>query len=197
MKLALCLILLVDTSGSIDASEYELQTRGTAQALLAEPVLRAVERGGMAVSYVTWSSDAYVDIPWTVITTRGEMREFSARLEASPRSNNGSTNLSAGFDMAARLMVQSPSCSRYVVDVSSDGKQNVPGDPRTSLTPLLALNAQVNAIVIEDEVGVLDYYKELIEPDGFVMPATFESYAAAIRAKLTLEVSDAKEIVSK
>jgi hypothetical protein len=45
----------------------------------------------------------------------------------------------------------------------------------------------VNALVIEDEPGVLDFYKATVS--GFVMPASWESYAQAIKTKLSLEIA--------
>jgi len=53
---------------------------------------------------------------------------------------------------------------------------------------LQAMDVTVNALVIEDEIGVLEFYQRTVS--GFVMPATWESYQQAIKAKLSLEIAD-------
>ena len=190
MKTALCLLLMMDVSGSIDDKEYKLQHEATANALITPPIRRSVDAGGMAVALIHWSTGQELKIPWTVLNSSGQLPALSAMIASLPRVESGSTAVGDALLYGASVMQQAPACTRYVIDISGDGEQNS-GEAKAEIVvrALEQLNFEINAIVIEDEPNVLSYYRGVIGEAGFVMPATFETYEVAIRTKLTLEIS--------
>jgi hypothetical protein len=70
------LVLLADSSGSIDDAETAFQRQGHAAAITHPDVMSAIRQGPLrriAVAYVEWgdSQHQYVVVPWTVIDGPG------------------------------------------------------------------------------------------------------------------------------
>jgi Ca-activated chloride channel family protein len=186
--LALCLVLLLDARGSIDAGEWELQARATGEALTDPAILDKIEKqGGIAVTAMEWSSGAMPILPWTRIENGLDAARAAVAIAAHPRAQNGATAIGDALLAAAGSLNAAPPCARAVVDISGDGTSNAGTDPKAAVAALRGIGALVNAVVIEDEGGVLDYYRDLVS--GFVLPASWEGYAHAIKLKLQLEVS--------
>ena len=65
----LALVLAIDCSYSVDAAEFQLQLRGTGQALLDSKTFEAISRGPnqkIAISVFLWSDpeSQFVIVPW-------------------------------------------------------------------------------------------------------------------------------------
>lgn len=186
----LCLVLLLDGSSSVDKSEWDLQARATAEALASAEVVSRITsgpHGRIVVTAIEWSHTTVVIVPWTEIAGAADARSFATRMEAYPRQLGGSTAVGGALKAAAAEFMAVPDCQRRAVDISGDGPENNGSDPEGAVALLLALDATVNAIVIDDEVGVLEFYQRTVS--GFVLPATWDSYRQAIKAKLTLEIA--------
>lgn len=187
----LCLVLLLDASGSVDAKEWELQAKATAEAISTPAIVEKIthgQHGRIVVTAMEWSSSTVVILPWTQIANMGDATSVALVLATYQRRQSGSTAVGDALLAAAAAIRAAPDCVRHVVDISSDGTNNAGSDPRAAVLALQAMDVNVNALVIEDEIGVLDFYKRTVS--GFVMPATWESYAQAIKAKLTLEIAE-------
>jgi Ca-activated chloride channel family protein len=187
----LCLVLLLDASGSVDAKEWELQAKATAEAISTPAIVEKIthgQYGRIVVTAMEWSSSTVVILPWTQIANMGDAKSVALVLATYQRRQSGSTAVGDALLAAAAAIRAAPDCVRHVVDISSDGTSNAGSDPRAAVLALQAMDVNVNALVIEDEIGVLDFYKRTVS--GFVMPATWESYAQAIKAKLTLEIAE-------
>lgn len=187
----LCLVLLLDASGSVDAKEWELQAKATAEAISTPAIVEKIthgQHGRIVVTAMEWSSSTVVILPWTQIANMGDATSVALVLATYQRRQSGSTAVGDALLAAAAAIRAAPDCVRHVVDISSDGTSNAGSDPRAAVLALQAMDVNVNALVIEDEIGVLDFYKRTVS--GFVMPATWESYAQAIKAKLTLEIAE-------
>ncbi len=186
----LCLVLLLDASGSVDAGEWELQAKATAEAISAPAIVDKITRGQngrIAVTAMEWSSSTVAILPWTMIASMKDAKSVALVLATYQRRQSGSTAVGDALLAAAAAIRAAPDCVRHVVDISSDGTNNAGSDPKAAVALLQAMDVTVNALVIEDEIGVLEFYQRTVS--GFVMPATWESYQQAIKAKLSLEIA--------
>lgn len=187
----LCLVLLLDASGSISAEEWDQQARATAEALASPAIVAGIVAGPyrrIAVTAMEWSSATALILPWHIVGGQAEADTAAAALIAHQRRQSGSTAVGDALHAAAAALLAAPAtCVRRVVDISGDGANNAGMPPELAVAELERQGATVNAIVIEDEIGVLDYYRALAT--GFVLPATWDSYAQAIKAKLALEIA--------
>lgn len=188
----LCLVLLLDASGSVDAAEWELQAKATADALSSPAILeqiRSGRHGRIAISAMEWSSAAVEILPWRVIATEGDARSAGLAIATYMRRQSGSTALGDALISAGSMFNTAvvPDCERRVVDVSGDGTSNAGSSPKDAVAFLQAMDVQVNAIVIPDEIGVLEYYDKIVS--GFVLEARWPAYGEAIRRKLALEIA--------
>jgi len=186
----LCLVLLLDASGSVDAAEWELQAKATAEALSTPAIVEKIthgQNGRIVVTAMEWSSSTVVMLPWTQIASMGDAKSVALVLATYQRRQSGSTAVGDALLAAAAAIKAAPDCVRHVVDISSDGTNNAGSDPRAAVAMLQAMDVEVNALVIEDEMGVLEFYQKTVS--GFVMSASWESYQQAIKAKLSLEIA--------
>lgn len=186
----LCLVLLLDASGSIDAKEWDLQAKATADAISNQAIVERFTQGPngrVAVMAMEWASQPMKIMDWTPIANMGDAEAAAGKIKMHERQQSGATAVGDALAGAALQLNGGPDCVRHVVDLSSDGTNNAGSDPKAAVAQLQGIGAIVNALVIEDEAGVLDYYKQTVS--GFVMPASWENYAQAIRTKLQLEVA--------
>ena len=187
----LCLVLLLDSSGSIDQSEWNLQAKATAEALSKPAIVEKITHGGrgaIAVMAMEWSNSSMTIFPWTRIGGMDDAKSVALILATYERRQSGSTAVGDALMAAAAAIQAAPDCSRHVIDISSDGSNNAGSSPQVAVAKLLDMDVQVNAVVIEDEKGVLDFYRQTVS--GFVLPASWDSFAQAIEAKLSLEIAE-------
>jgi len=196
------LVLCVDTSDSIDSSEFALQRQGIALAFQSEEIINAIERGALgriAVSLVDFSDDASVRIPFVIISDRKSAHRFANMVLASNREKNGNTSISAGIwtsvqDLDAARYI----ATRRVIDVSGDGANNRDWPEfGISMDTAVALAKKnhiiINGLPIEsDESDVAGLYQKwVLTGRGAFMVAAKDvaDFARAIKHKLILEVS--------
>jgi hypothetical protein len=200
VQVGTALVLLIDVSGSIDNTEYDLQKNGVASAFRDPAVVKAVWNqpfGRMAVAVVEWSDSAVVVLPWTVIDDEGSSAQFSAMMDDVVRTSRGSTALGTAIAFALDLF-ESCGCeaARRVIDVSGDGVNNS-GALTASAARDLAVSrgVVVNGLPITGEgsdVGLYEHYDAEVKGGvgAFVIEARgFEDFARAIRQKLVLEIA--------
>jgi len=186
----LCLVLLLDSSGSVDHAEWKLQAEATAEALAAPDIVARIVAGPnrrVAVFVAEWATATAVIAPWTDIAGQADAAALAARLVQHRRQFDHSTAAGDALLAAGDALDQAPACLRRVVDISSDGTSNTGADPAEAAAALQARGIEVNALAIEGDPGVLDYWRATVP--GFVLSATWDSYAQAIRAKLALEIA--------
>lgn len=215
VPVALELSLVIDVSGSVNATEYDLQRQGYANAFL-DPTVQAnilsfAGSGGIAVNVIQFSTDAAQAIAWTQLTTATDINNFSAALAAMAR--NGSIGSATDVEDGMLAGVGSFAGNgfegdRLVVDVSGDGQQNT--DPGCTLAsspnPQVACAAtqtvrnnafangiRINGLAIEGDfgaTGVTDWFNLNVRTsDGFVLTASsFDQFEAAVITKIGREV---------
>jgi len=212
----LALVLLADTSTSIDQSEFELQKAGYAQAF-AEPAV--VDRilggptGAAAIAYVEFAGrgEASTVIDWTVVRSAEEVLALGRLIALAPRSYSGDTSISTGIRHATQLLASAPvEAARQVIDVSADGRDPSDGAITKARDAALAAGITVNGLAIIDDrpIGTIDgrltyttwepsgpltdYFDRFVigGPGSFVVEARdFSQFGEALTRKLIVEIS--------
>jgi hypothetical protein len=195
------LVLAVDSSGSVDFAEFELQMRGFAQAFRDPEVLEAIAGAtpnGIAVTMIHWSGRrqhlAVVD--WIKVTEGRSAAALATAIEARARVLIGETAIADALAFAAERLASGPfDGARRIIDVSGDGPTNAGGDPDPIRDAAVAAGVTVNGLAILNENPTLDlYYANHVigGPEAFVIAAAdFRDFARAIRLKLLREIRGA------
>jgi hypothetical protein len=130
------LVLAADTSSSMDVEERQAQVDGYANAfrdgaLIAK--LLSGPTGRIAVTYVEWSEEQRVIVPWTLISNVREAERFAAAIADAPVYHDlHGTNITGALKFsAAALRLNQFDGRRSVIDISGDGENNfrLPPDP--------------------------------------------------------------------
>ena len=88
------LVLLVDVSGSVSATEYALQKGGYVAAFHSAAVQSAIAGslgGAIAVTYVEWSGNTQqsIEVGWTLINNAATADAFADAISAATRNFSG------------------------------------------------------------------------------------------------------------
>ena len=195
----LALVLAIDCSFSVDAREFRLQMEGLANALMREDVKTAIRRGPagrIAVIAVQWSDEMNqrAIIPWTIVASDADADALGLALFAMPRRlAEGGTSISAALRFSGALFASAPKAARQVIDVSSDGRNNIGIPVSVVRDHLVAQGITINGLAILNEWPTLDIYFENSVVGGqahFVMPANdYAAYGEAIYRKLLREIT--------
>jgi hypothetical protein len=201
------LVLAVDVSPSIDNSEYEVERDGTAAAFSDQDVIRAIQNGSIgriAVTLIHFSSAQFnrVMIDWTIIRDRPSALAFAQAVRNLPRTFGRRTSISSALELGSFLLEASEkdiTATRRVIDVTGDGPNNA-GDPMTEAhDKTIAQGIVVNGLPVMDDQangyfeGLDKYYAGCVTGGRgafVVVVKSYRDYAAAMRHKLILEISD-------
>ncbi|MDW4499662.1 DUF1194 domain-containing protein [Sulfitobacter sp. D35] len=210
------LALGLDVSGSVDLREYRMQLDGVVTALNDDGVVRALlSRPDAPISLLIfeWSGpeDQATLVPWTPVTSRGDIAAISAVLAATSRRDaTPGTALGEAMSVGVAYLAQQPGCARHTLDLSGDGKSNLGPRPRDVKASVAASGVTVNGLVIGTEarrtgegrmgeIAELSAYfraEVIVGPDAFVETALgYEAYAEAMTRKLRRELDG--ELVSR
>jgi hypothetical protein len=195
----LALVLAVDCSFSVDFQEFALQMEGLGQAFRRPEIKRAIALGNLqriAISVVQWSDEANqtVVLPWTIIASDDDAELAGETLAVMPRKlAEGGTSISSALLYAAAMLSRAPNAPRRVIDLSSDGRNNV-GVPVSAVRDrLVAQGITINALAILNEWPTLNVYfqNQVAGGEGhFVIPANdYKAYGDAIYRKLLKEIT--------
>ena len=197
----LALVLAIDCSYSVDATEFQLQLRGTGQALLDSKTFEAISRGPnqkIAISVFLWSDpqSQFVMVPWHLIARQSDATEVADILLRVPRNiYRGTTATGSALLFAKSLLETAPPALRRVVDVSTDGVRNTGAAINSARDALIADGITINGLAIENEIEDLSHYmiESVIGGDGhFIIRANdYDAYAEAIKVKLLKEIANA------
>lgn len=203
------LVLGLDISGSVDATEYRQQLDGLAGALAAPAVraaLLAMPGAAVDLAVFEWSGprDQRMILGWQTLDSDTAITRAAATLAATTRSpGDPSTALGAAMAYGSVLLTQRPGCWRQVLDISGDGTSNTgprPQDLRDGLPPA---GMTINALIIgSDSAATGDnrsvdvkelsgYFRANVirGDDSFVEVAIgFADYRAAMERKLLREL---------
>jgi Protein of unknown function (DUF1194) len=201
------LVLLADSTGSIDDREIFFQRQGYADAITDPDILAAIALGPdrkIAVTYVEWGdqNSQEIVVPWTVIDGADAAAGFARRLMAEPRRAFGRNAIGSAITFA-QLLIESNAYDgfRRVIDLSGDSANSWSGIPlEAARQNAVAADIVINglAILCRDCNGRPVYYdlEEAYRRDIIGGPASFvvtaddmESFATAVRKKLLLEIA--------
>jgi Protein of unknown function (DUF1194) len=195
------LVLAIDSSGSVDFAEFELQASGIAHAFRDPEVIEAITGAapnGIAVSVIQWSGrhQHLVVVDWTRVTDATSAAALAARIDAAGRVLIGETAIADALAFATGQLARGPfRGARQVIDLSGDGAANAGGDPDPMRDAAVWAGITINGLAILNESPRLDrYYADHVigGPDAFVMAAKdFRDFAQAIRQKLLKEIRGA------
>lgn len=196
VPVALELALLVDVSGSISGSEYNLQKQGYINAFRNANVQNAIagQSGGIAVTYIEWSSSAQQAqlVDWTQITDAASADAFADALGATARAFSGSTNPDAAINYAVPLFDNNGfEGLRLVIDVSGDGTGNSNNTAAARDAALAAGIDAINGLAIGG-AALEDWYNDFIRGGNgsFVIGASdFADFEGAVLTKLQREIT--------
>ena len=196
------LVFAVDTSMSIDGSEYAFLMKGIASAFRAPEVVDLIgQQDGVAVTLFQWSSavDEHYMIPWRLLTDRASVLAFSARVETAGRDPNSVfTGIGGAIDFGVRSIAENAFEGRQLkIDVSGDGRNNTGVPLPVARLEAKALGIVINGLPILTYTGAgsydLDkYYRENViqGPGAFVEIADdYDDFARAFLRKLLREIS--------
>jgi hypothetical protein len=193
------LVLAVDTSGSIDPEEYQMQHEGYAAALTNADIIEAIRSGphhAIAITFVEWSGFGHQRqlVGWTLIKDAQSAGDFAAKIKHSNRVFSDWTSISDAIDYSVSLFKDNGlEGDRLVVDISGDGVNNNGRPPSAARDDAVAKGVTINGLPILNEDPSLDgYYQEnVIGGDGAFRVAVndFDSFTEALRGKLMREIA--------
>ncbi len=193
------LVLAIDASGTVDPAEFELQTRGLAEAFRDPEVIAAIQATGargIAVAVVQWSGrgQQVVAIDWTPVADEASSKALATRIEVTGRRLVGATTvIDRALLFSVALLANSPfQGQRKVIDLSGDGKTNYGPLPDLARDQALAAGITINGLAILNDVADLaEYYQDHVVGGvgSFLMTARdYRDFATAIRLKLIREI---------
>lgn len=189
--------LLVDVSGSISDSEFDLQRSGYASAFRDATVqsIIASHPQGIAVGMTYWSSsDRQSDaVPYALLTDRASASSFADAIESAARPFTGGTVVGAAIRHAASsLTTNAFDGDRLVIDVSGDGTSDVADTLQARSQALSSGVDTINGLTIGSS-SIESFYRDNVigGADPFVRSvSSFSDFADAIREKLSREIVD-------
>jgi hypothetical protein len=195
------LVLAVDTSGSIDSEEYQIQHEGYAEAFASDAIVEAIQSGPtqrIAVTFVEWSGLGHQEqvIGWTLIENRESARAFAEQIKQAPRKFSDWTSLSDAIDFSSRLYDNNDYQGlRLVLDISGDGVNNNGRAVTDARDEAVAKGIVINGLPILNEDATLDsYFQDNVigGPGAFKIPVKdFDSFKQALMSKLVREIAGA------
>mgnify|MGYP001809711351 CR=1 FL=1 len=203
------LVLAVDVSRSMDASEQALQRQGYINALRHPEVIAAIRsglHGRIALTYFEWSAPnaERIIVPWSLIDDTGAADAVAARIGPAGISGRFGTSISSSLLFAASLFENNGFAGeRLVIDVSGDGPNNVGLPVVPARDAVLGRGIVINGLPIvlrpgrsgfsAFDIADLDlYYRDCVVggPGAFTVPVTAtDQFETAIRRKLVLEIA--------
>jgi hypothetical protein len=192
------LLLLVDVSGSVDATEFALQKQGYVSAFTNAAIQAniATITGGIAVAYGVWSgaSQQSLEVGWTHITDAASANAFAAAIAASDRGGfSGQTAPGSAINWGVGLFANDFIDGRKVIDVSGDGSQNDGATTSTARNTAFANGFAINGLPILGSESGLDtwYANNVVTSNGFLeVSNNFIDFERAITAKVGREIHD-------
>jgi len=192
---SLQLVLAIDTSSSVNTTEFNLQKNGYAQAFQSAAVQNAIAAtpgGSIAATFVQWSSSnqQVQSIGWTLINDAVSANKFGTDIAALSRAFNSLTGIGAAINFSAGLFDKDFTSTRKVIDVSGDGTSNSGVAVTTARDAAVAQGITINGLPIGD-ASLATYYQNNVigGPGAFVeSAASFNDFADAIGRKLEREI---------
>jgi hypothetical protein len=183
VPISLELAIVIDSSGSISNADFATQQTSYVNAINA---LLPID-GSVAVEVVNFSSTVVVQFPETVIASAANRTALTNAIATMPKLDANTAIGNAIAQAASDLTSASILGSRLIIDVSTDGINNVGQSPATAATNAIAAGInQVNCLGIG---GAADC--SFIRGTGAfsINAANFQQFEAALMTKLAREIN--------
>lgn len=215
----LLLCMAADVSESVTTDEYDLQKQGHASAI-EDPsvvqIIRSGRHGRIAVMYVEWADQQqqFSGVDWHVVADQASARQVAEKIRQAPpppwiHKKVRNTSTSEVVQYCMRRFEAAPATSaRKVIDISSDGTNNVGARIDAVRDFAVSQGVVINALAIEDSVspfpdgthtrpegGLVNYFRtNVVGGHGaFVQAARgYASFGEMIRRKFILELASAE-----
>ena len=200
----LALVVALDVSYSVDASEFKLMRDGLATALDSAEVEEALLTGlhrVILVSVVQWSGFQEQDtkIEWRRVSGRADLAVLANDIRAMARRyTGGATDIGGALSYCHEVIkTASEGSIRQVIDLVADGKNNVNFGPHFIRDIIVPDRIIINGLAITNEVdGLVGYFEEnIIGGNGAFVEAAAE-YADFERAMLRKLVRETQSLMS-
>ncbi|NNE51709.1 MAG: DUF1194 domain-containing protein [Sulfitobacter sp.] len=198
----LALLLAIDVSSSVDATEDALQRGGVVAALTAPEVVEAFFAADLpvALAIYEWSGRYNQDVllDWVLIDSPSTLLTVAERVSNSNRGHDDyPTAMGYALGYGARMLQRAPACLRKTIDMAGDGQNNEGFGPAQAYREFPFAGVTVNGLVVnaadfEGEVGLIAFYQAEVRygPGAFIEVANgFEDYERAMRRKLERELT--------
>ncbi|MCC5631144.1 DUF1194 domain-containing protein [Nostoc sphaeroides] len=198
------LSLLVDVSGSVDNSEFNLQKQGYVNAFsnanLFNDFISKGNLGKIAVNLIYWSSANQQQevVGWSLIDSVAAAQTFANNIAATTRVFSGSTAIGSALNFAApKFFNNDYDGARQVIDVSGDGATNDGANTIAARNAALALGVDaINGVTIGSEAGLQAFYQNNViggtnangDPAFVLAAQNFQDFGAAIDKKIKAEI---------
>ncbi len=192
------LSLLIDVSGSVDTTEYNLQMQGYVDAFNSAAVQTAITNttNGIAVNVIQWSGVAEQSqvVAWTHLTNATTSTNFASAIGAVVRAFTfGNTAPGSAINFSVASFANLFDGVKNVIDVSGDGAENDGFNTLTARNNALTAGINtINGLPILGETGLLAFYQNNIQggANSFTLPsASFADFRVAIQDKLVGEIT--------
>lgn len=200
MPVSIELVLAVDTSLSVDETEFALQMAGMAAAFRTPEIIALIEQHeGVAVTLFQWSGTIDPDyaIPWHLLTGPATAHAFADKIERLRREpSHGFTAMGQAIRTAIEALERNAVAGRErKIDISADGRSNIGPLPSDSWPRAEALGITINGLPILIDTYNLDAYfrnKVVAGPGAFIEIADdYRDFANAFLRKLRRELAPA------
>ncbi len=191
--------LLLDISGSINRSEYDLQLQGYQAAFESDNVQNAImggTQGKIAVQLIMWSgpNQQSVMIDWTLVDSTDSADTLASIIGDIARPFSGWTAIGEAIEYAYPLFASNGFVGfEQIIDVSGDGTNNTGIAPSiASANAIMSGVDTINGIAITTEQAVVDQYLEDVingETPFLLAPGNFDDFQTAIENKIVAEIA--------
>ena len=188
LDLALCL----DSSGSINSGDFQLQLDGTASSIENPAIVP--QDGSVRITVLQFGSSVSMEVPPTVIDA-SNAASVATTIRNIAKSGGG-TNMSDCISAASTAITgAAPASTKRIIDLSTDGRPN--SQPNTTNAAAAAQAAGVdalNALLVGPGVdptfmGGLVFPQPNGGSNGFAtLIPDFASYESAITTKIKTEI---------
>ena len=202
------IVLAVDTSDSVSATEHLAQVEGMARAFETQGfqrILGGLKTGKMAVSVLYWAGreQQVFAVPWAVISDLPTARAFARKIRdraKKPWPTLSYTAIGEAMTVAAEAIMDNRfEGERKIIDLSGDDPANIGLRPRDVRDQLVAAGFTINGLPVladrrdpESRRELVDYFEREVVggKQSFLNPAlTFGHYAEAFYRKFLSEIS--------
>lgn len=193
------LVLAMDVSRSVDAREWRLIKRGTAEAFRNNDIIELVTwlDGGINVTVTQWSgADQQRQVlDWRRVETASDLGHLADDIEAMLRVFRFELTAPAeALEHAFSLREDLPQkCRRYVIDIAGDGVRNTGGDTNLVANAIEAEGVTINGLVVRgDTPDPLEFYLTEVQrgPLSFIeISEGYDNFPRAMFRKLLRELT--------